>query len=542
MLWKFGGAGGTLSCATYGATRNERRHIVSPDIDPGHSGVVDTEIDRGMSMEAAFAVPQSQDRVRYNLPFIWLICSVAALGGLLFGWDWVVIGGAKPFFEPYFDLPEIAVRWGQNPVARLLGLNTEAALSGWANSCALLGCLAGAILAGGLSDKFGRKKLLIGAAFLFCASSVLTGWAGSFNQFILWRILGGVAIGMASNLSPLYIAEIAPASLRGRLVTLNQLMIVFGILAAQLLNLAIAQKVADGATAQMIAQSWNGQYGWRWMFTLVALPSAAFFLFAFFVPESPRWLVKNGQDDLARRVLARIGGEAYAQAGTADIRKTIATEEIARVPLRTLLQPRMTRVLLIGCGLAVLQQWSGTNVLFNYAQNIFQSAGFGVNTILLFIVITGLVNMLFTFVALGTVDRWGRRSLMLFGCAGIAASHVLIGLAYTMQLKGLAVLLFALAAIGCYSMSLAPVTWVLISEIFPNRIRGTAISVAVSALWIACFLLIYTFPLLEGRIGTGKTFWVYAGICAVGFVFVRAFVPETKGKSLEDIERQLVRE
>jgi sugar porter (SP) family MFS transporter len=323
-------------------------------------------------------------------------------------------------------------------------------------------------------------------------------------------------------------------------VTLNQLTIVFGILGAQLLNMAIAQPVADGATAQMIADSWNGQYGWRWMFTLVAVPSLSFFIFAFLVPESPRWLVKNGQDDLARRVLTRIGGEAYAQAGTADIKRTVATEQVARVPLRVLLEPKMVRILLIGCGLAVLQQWSGINVLFNYAENIFKNAGFGVNTILLFIVITGLVNMVFTFLALGTVDHWGRRSLMLFGCAGIAVSHLLMGAAYAMNLKGLAVLIFALAAIGCYGMSLAPVTWVLISEIFPNRIRGTAISVAVSSLWIACFILTYTFPLLERGIGTGNTFWIYAGICAVGFVFIRTFVPETKGKSLEDIERQLV--
>jgi MFS family permease len=178
--------------------------------------------------------------------------------------------------------------------------------------------------------------------------------------------------------------------------------------------------------------------------------------------------------------------------------------------------------------------------LFNYAENIFKHAGFGVNTILLFIVITGVVNMLFTFLALGTVDRWGRRSLMLFGCAGIAVSHLLIGLAYALQLKGAAVLVFALAAIGCYGMSLAPVTWVLISEIFPNRIRGTAISVAVSALWIACFVLTYTFPILERGIGTGNTFWIYAAICALGFGFIRMFVPETKGKTLEQIERELV--
>jgi len=224
----------------------------------------------------------------------------------------------------------------------------------------------------------------------------------------------------------------------------------------------------------------------------------------------------------------------------AGIKNTIATEEVARVHFADLLAPRMLKILLIGCALAVLQQWSGINVLFNYAENIFKQAGLGVNTILLFIVITGVVNMAFTFIALGTVDRWGRRSLMLWGCAGIAVSHLLIGLAYLFKLKGAAVLVFSLAAIGCYSMSLAPITWVLISEMFPNRIRGAAISVAVSVLWAACFLLTYTFPILERNIGTGNTFWVYAGICAVGFVFIKAFVPETKGKSLEQIERELM--
>lgn len=482
----------------------------------------------------------SSVQARYNLGYIWLISVVAALGGLLFGWDWVVIGGAKPFFEPFFNLGAMAQQWNQHALARMLGLNTEAALSGWANSCALLGCLVGSLIAGGMSDKFGRKKLLVVSAFLFAVSSALTGWAHTFNAFIVWRMLGGVAIGMASNLSPLYIAEVAPAHLRGRLVTLNQLTIVFGILAAQLLNMVLAQQVPEGATPELIAQSWNGQYGWRWMFTLVAAPSLFFLVSALFVPESPRWLVKNGQDDHARRVLGRIGGEAYARAESGHIKDTIAAEEVAQVRLGDLLEPRLFKILLIGCALAVLQQWSGINVLFNYAENIFKNAGFGVNTILLFIVITGVVNMAFTFVALGTVDRWGRRSLMLFGCAGIAVSHLLIGLAYLMQLKGLAVLLFALAAIGCYGMSLAPVTWVLISEIFPNRIRGTAISVAVSALWIACFILTYTFPILERGIGTGNTFWIYAAICAVGFGFIRWFVPETRGKSLEQIERELV--
>jgi SP family xylose:H+ symportor-like MFS transporter len=482
----------------------------------------------------------SEAPASFNTKYIWTISTVAALGGLLFGWDWVVIGGAKPFFEPHFNLSAVAGYWGQHSVARFFGLTTEAALSGWANSCALLGCLLGSLAAGALSDKFGRKKLLIFSGFLFGISSVATGWAGAFNQFVTWRILGGVAIGMASNLSPLYIAEVAPAALRGRLVTLNQLTIVFGILAAQLLNMVVAQRVPEGATPQFIAQSWNGQYGWRWMFTLVAAPSLLFFCAALFVPESPRWLIKNGQKEPARRVLARVGGGSYAEQEVRNIQATIAAEEVARVRFRDLISPKMIAILSMGCGLAVLQQWSGINVLFNYAENIFKSAGFGVNTILFFIAITGVVNMAFTFVALATVDRWGRRSLMLFGCAGIAISHLLIGLAYMLKLKGLAILIFSLAAIGCYSMSLAPVTWVLISEIFPNRIRGTAISVAVSALWIACFVLTYTFPILERGIGTGNTFWIYAAICAVGFVFIRLCVPETKGKTLEQIESELL--
>jgi sugar porter (SP) family MFS transporter len=474
-----------------------------------------------------------------HLGYVWLISAVAALGGLLFGWDWVVIGGAKPFFEPHFNLPEIAAAWRQHGWARAVGLDTPEALSGWANSCALLGCLAGALMAGVLSDALGRKKLLVAAALLFAVSSVLTGWAGSFKQFVGWRVAGGVAIGMASNISPLYIAEVAPAAWRGRLVTLNQLAIVIGILAAQLVNLAIARPVPEGATAAEIAASWNGQYGWRWMFTLVAAPSMVFLVCALWVPESPRWLVKNGRPDAARRVLARIGGEDYARGETEAISATIAAEEVARVRLGDLLEPRLLKVLALGCALAVLQQWSGINVLFNYAENIFKQAGLAVNTILFFIVLTGLVNLIFTLLALGTVDRWGRRRLMLLGCAGIGASHLLIGVAYAQHWQGVLVLVFALLAIGCYAMSLAPVTWVLIAEIFPNRIRGAAISVAVSALWVACFLLTFTFPILERRLGTGNTFWLYAAICAAGLVLVYFKVPETRGKSLENIEREL---
>jgi MFS transporter, SP family, xylose:H+ symportor len=457
----------------------------------------------------------------YNLAYVWMISLVAAMGGLLFGYDWVVIGGAKPFFEKFFNL-------------------TSEAQIGWANSCALLGCLVGSLVSGALSDKFGRKKLLLVSAFLFAVSSILTGWAGSFNTFVAWRIVGGVAIGMASNLSPMYIAEVAPAHMRGRLVAINQLTIVFGILGAQIANLFIADKVADGATAGMIRDSWNGQYGWRWMFTAVTAPSLLFFIGALLVPESPRWLIKNGKSELARRILAKIGGQSYADVEVADIQKTIASEEVHRVRFSDLMVPKMRKILLVGVVLAVLQQWSGINVLFNYAEEIYRSAGYGVNDIMFNIVITGAINLVFTLLAISLVDKAGRRILMLIGCAGIGISHVLIGAAYVMQLKGLAVLIFTLCSLGCYGMSLAPITWVLISEIFPNRIRGAAISVAVSALWIACFILTYTFPILNGAIGTAKTFWLYGAICFAGFFFVWVKVPETKGKSLEQIERELV--
>ncbi len=455
-----------------------------------------------------------------NATYLWTICLVAALGGLLFGYDWVVIGGAKPFFEKFFNL-------------------TSESQVGWANSCALLGCLIGSLVSGTLSDRFGRKILLLVSAFLFAVSSILTGWAGTFFAFVVWRIVGGVAIGMASNLSPMYIAEVAPAHMRGRLVAINQLTIVFGILGAQIANMLIAEKVADGATAEMIRVSWNGQFGWRWMFTAVTAPSLLFFVGALLVPESPRWLVKNGKPELARLILSKIGGQSYANVEVADIQDTIASEEVSRVRFGDLLVPKMRKALVVGIALAVLQQWSGINVLFNYAEEIYRSAGYGVNDILFNIVITGAINMVFTLLAIGLVDRCGRRPLMLVGCAGVGLSHVLIGVAYVLHLKGLAVLVFTLCSLGCYGMSLAPITWVLISEIFPNRIRGAAISVAVSALWIACFILTYTFPILNGALGTAKTFWLYAAICFAGLIFVFFKVPETKGKSLEQIEREL---
>ena len=276
------------------------------------------------------------------------------------------------------------------------------------------------------------------------------------------------------------------------------------------------------------------------MFTAVTAPSLLFFLGALLIPESPRWLVKNGRADRARRILVRIGGEAFAADAAADIQKTIAVEEVRHVRFGDLLEPRMMKILFVGVTLAVLQQWSGINVIFNYAEEIFREAGYGVSSIMFNIVITGVVMLLFTFIAIQTVDHFGRRKLMLIGCAGIGLFHALIGLCFQLHLKGLIVVVPVMATIACYSFSLAPVTWVLLSEIFPNRIRGAAVSVAVSCLWIACFILTMTFPLLNAKLGAAKTFWLYAAICAAGFVFIRLRVPETKGKSLEQIERELI--
>src|SRR5271157_2034039 len=337
----------------------------------------------------------------YNARYVWLLATVAALGGLLFGYDWVVIGGAKPFYEKFFQL------------------SSEQQI-GWANSCALLGCLLGSLVAGAGADRFGRKKLLIASAVLFAVSSVLTGWASTFTAFVVWRIAGGVAIGVASNVSPVYIAEISPAPWRGRMVAMNQMAIVVGVLGAQIVNWAIAQPVPVPATAEMIRQSWNGQYGWRWMFTVVAIPAVVFFVTALFIPESPRWLAKTGDQAGARRTLTRIGGKQYGEETLAEIQDALGSEADGMVPWRELLTPDSLKVLWIGVARAVLHQWSGINIIFNYAEEIYRSAGYGVSGILFNIVITGTINLVLPLVALTLVDRVGRRSLMLFGCAGIA--------------------------------------------------------------------------------------------------------------------------
>jgi len=448
--------------------------------------------------------------------YLWTAASAGALGGLLFGYDWVVIGGAKPFYERFFHLDSPAVE-------------------GWAMSCALIGCLLGAICSGGVSNRFGRKRLLTLAAFMFALSSVGTGMAGRFEAFVIWRILGGIAIGLASGISPMYIAEISPASLRGRLVSLNQLAIVFGILLAQVVNWLIARPVPPGATANEILVSWNGQWAWRWMFAVTAIPSALFLVATLLIPESPRWLASKGRHSQALRVLERLGGRIYAEQVLKDFTSTSGTLQ-QRPLLAELASPGMAKVLALAVVLAVLQQWCGINVIFNYAQEIFAEAGYQISDILFNIVVTGAVNVVFTVIALATIDRYGRRFLLLTGVSGLAVIYALLALLYHLHLQGKPMLILVLAAIACYAMSLAPATWVVISEVFPNRIRSGAMSIAITALWTACFLLTYTFPLLNAKLGPGGTFLTYAVICLAGLVFLFFRLPETKGKTLEQIE------
>jgi SP family arabinose:H+ symporter-like MFS transporter len=323
-------------------------------------------------------------------------------------------------------------------------------------------------------------------------------------------------------------------------VSINQLTIVIGVVTAQCMNYTIAETVAKGASDLEILNSWNGQMGWRWMFAVTAIPAVVFLLSMFIVPESPRWLAKNGQPGRAQAVLTRIGGGSFARRELDDIQATLASE-VARVDFRELLEPKMKRILALGVFLAVFQQWCGINVVFNYAQEIFSAAGYQVSDILFNIVVTGATNFVFTFVAIYTVDRVGRRVLMLLGAAGLAITYLLLGLSYHFGLRGWPVLLAVVIAVACYAFSLAPVTWVVLSEIFPNRIRGAAMAVAVFSLWAACFVLTYTFPFLNRNLGSAGTFWLYCCICITGLLVIWRKLPETKDQTLEQIERRLVR-
>ena len=458
-------------------------------------------------------------KTQYNIKYITTLSLVSALGGLLFGYDWVVIGGAKPFYEQFFRIAGDA--------------NTH--LQGWAVSSALIGCIIGTLVSGSLSDNFGRKKLLISAAALFLISAIGTGISNVFSLFVVYRVIGGIGIGLASNLSPVYIAEISPADFRGRFVSIQQLTIVIGILLAQLINYLIAEPVPENATNEMILNSWNGQQGWRYMFWAEAVPASLFFLLMWFVPDSPRWLAQKGSENKARRILTKIGGREYAQRTINDIHETSKREEIS-INIKGLLNHNILPLVVVGIVLAVFQQWCGLNVIFLYADKIFSAAGYDVSAMLFNVVITGSVNLLFTLVAMGIVDRIGRKKMMITGSLGLAIIYTILGTFYFMKVTGAAMFILVLAAIACYAMTLAPVTWVLLSEIFPNRIRGAAMAVATFSLWTANAMLAFFFPIVNSALRESGSFWLFAGICVAGFVFIKTRLKETKGQTLEEIE------
>jgi len=441
----------------------------------------------------------------FSKGFLYFICAVSAMGGLLFGYDWVVIGGAKPFYELYFGI-------GGSPV-----------MQGVAMSTALVGCLVGAMVAGAAADKFGRKPLLVTAAVLFTVSAVGTGIFNDFTLFNVARFIGGVGIGVASALSPMYIAEVSPADIRGRMVSLNQMTIVLGILAAQVVNMLLARE-----TSVAESQAWNIAWGWRWMFWAETVPAALFLLMSFFIPESPVFIKLRNE-----RLEVRGMNTSQAQILPTKVITPLSSQ------LSILTSKKYSKVLLLGLVIAVFQQWCGTNVIFNYAQEIFVGAGFDVDGMFINIVITGIANVIFTFVALYTIEKWGRRTLILIGAGGLGLIYLTLGTCYFMEVKGLLMVCLVVAAISVYAMTLGPVTWTLLAEIFPHRVRGIAMATCTFALWVGCCTLTFSFPSMNAALGSSGTFWIYSAICACAFVFLWNRCPETKGKSLEQLEQEL---
>jgi SP family arabinose:H+ symporter-like MFS transporter len=434
-----------------------------------------------------------------------LIAAVAALGGLLFGYDTAVIAGAIGFLKTKFQL--------------------NAAMEGWAVSCALIGCILGAMVAGVLSDLFGRKKVLLFAAVLFLVSAIGSALPRTLTEFVIARMIGGMGVGIASLISPLYIAEISPAQMRGRLVSLNQLAIVSGMLIIYFINAWIAG---------LGNEQWNVTLGWRWMFASETLPALLFFLLLLLVPESPRWLIKQNKENSAEKIFRRVMPEANVAPALVKIKETIAHESGS---LLQLFQPGLRTALLIGIVLAVLQQITGINAILYYAPEIFKAAGAGTNAALLQTVLVGFINVAFTFVAIYTVDKWGRKTLLLFGSAGMGLCLLVIGIAFHFNaLQGWLLLPFVLLYIACFASSMGPVVWVVMSEIFPTRIRGRAMSMATVVLWIGCYTVSQTFPMFVESIGSAFTFWIYMVMAMITFFFVLKVVPETKGRTLEEIE------
>lgn len=454
-----------------------------------------------------------------SMAYLTVLSLVAALGGLLFGYDTAVVSGAIGFLGEHFRLAE------------LYSPEKAAAMLGWAASSALVGCFVGVAFAGEINDRLGRRTALIIAAVLFLISAVGSAIPRTLDEFIVYRIIGGLGVGIASMTSPMYIAEISPARHRGRMVSLNQFAIVTGIMVVYFVNYFI-EGIGDHA--------WDVARGWRWMFGSEAIPCVLLLGALFFVPESPRYLTKRGRREQARSVLARVDGPAFADAEMKEIEAAL-TEESGS--LRDLLRPGMRTVLVLGVLLAVLQQITGINVMLYYGPEIFKMTGAQMDVALLWTISMGVCMLLFTVVAIWVVDRLGRKPLMLVGAAGMGVCLLATGMAFHLGKTGAWVMPLILGYIAFFSLSVGPVTWVILSEIFPTKLRGRAMAIATFCLWVANYIVSQTFPMLNenkalvAKFNHGFPFWVYSVFCVVLVIVVARMVPETKGRSLEEIER-----
>lgn len=441
-----------------------------------------------------------------SLQFVVFATAVTAIGGFLFGYDTAVINGANSYLKAHLHLTP-----------------TQEGLAG---ASAIAGCIPGAMFAGFLSDKFGRKKLLFLCALLYAVSGVLSAIPRTFDQFLIARFLSGLGIGASSMICPVYIAEISPEKWRGRLGTLFQLGIVAGIFLTLFINKVI-QGLGD--------EAWNTAMGWRWMLGMEAVPALVFIGLLFTVPESPRWLAQNGREDEARGILGKVAGAAQAEIELAAIRSAAGQEEgrFAELFSRAYRRPLLIAVLLMMCS-----QFCGINAIMYYSTKIFESAGSLKDAAFTSSVWIGLINLLFTFVAIAFVDKAGRRPLLLIGTAVQCVALGMVGWMFHIQSSGFALLIWVMAFIGAFAMAMGPIPWILCSEIFPNKVRGRAMSVATFTIWASCYVVAQTFPMLNDspRVGPAITFWVYAGVSLLSFVFVLALVPETKGRTLEEIE------
>jgi MFS transporter, SP family, arabinose:H+ symporter len=440
-----------------------------------------------------------------NMRTVYLLTAVAALGGLLFGYDTAVISGAIGFLKIKFQL--------------------SAAMTGWAASSAIIGCIFGAMFAGWASDRFGRKKVLLLTAILFAISAIGAAFPSNLMQFAVFRFIGGLGIGAASMVSPLYITELAPAAIRGKLVSYYQLAIVIGILVIFFVNTLI-QGMGD--------EAWNVEYGWRLMMASGVFPAALFLIALFFVPESPRWLTKEGREDEALDILSNINGATKAKEILREVKSTLHEEQGT---LGELFTGRFRKAIFVGIVLCIFSQVQGINAIMYYAPEIFKSIGTVTESAFQQTVIIGIINTLFTFVAINWVDKWGRKTLLLWGGAGMTLSLFMVGLAFHFGWTGYGLLLFILMYIACFAASYGPVTWVVISEIFPIKMRGVAMSVATFALWVAVYIVTQMFPILLESAGAALTFWIFGTMSLLAFFFVWSQVPETKGRTLEEIER-----